>query len=71
MAQRGGRYVSPYNIALIFTGLGDNDRAFKWLDRADQARATRLGWLAALPEFDPLRADSRFSDLLRRIGLPG
>jgi len=39
------------------------------MERAYQARATRLGWLAVLPEFDPIRADSRFIDLLRRIGL--
>ncbi len=70
MAPPSGRYVSPYNIALIFTGLSDNDRAFEWLERAYQARATRLGWLAVLPEFDTLRPDSRFNDLLRRIGLP-
>jgi len=71
MAQSSGRYVSPYNIALIFAGLGDNNRAFEWLERAYQTRASRLGWLAVLPEFDPLRPDPRFNDLLRRIGLPG
>jgi serine/threonine-protein kinase len=70
MAQPGGRYVSPYTVALIFTGLSDHDRAFEWLERAYQARASRLGWLAVLPEFDSLRPDPRFSDLLRRIGLP-
>jgi TolB-like protein/TolA-binding protein len=70
MAQPGGRYVSPYNVALIFTGFSDNDRAFEWLERAYQGRASRLGWLAVLPEFDSLRPDPRFSDLLRRIGLP-
>jgi serine/threonine protein kinase/TolB-like protein len=70
MAPSDGRYVSPYNIALIFAGLGDADRAFAWLERAYQTRASRLGWLAVLPEFDSLRPDPRFKDLLRRIGLP-
>lgn len=70
MTPPGGRYVSSYNIALIFTGLDDKDRAFEWLERAYQARASRLGWLAVLPEFDALRPDPRFRDLLRRIGLP-
>jgi hypothetical protein len=65
-----GATVSPYNVALIFTGFSDNDRAFEWLERAYQGRASRLGWLAVLPEFDALRPDPRFSDLLRRIGLP-
>jgi serine/threonine-protein kinase len=70
MAQPAGRYVSPYNVALIFAGLSDNDHAYEWLERAYQVRASRLGWLAVLPEFDSLRPDPRFRDLLRRIGLP-
>ena len=70
IAQPGGRYVSPYNVALIFAGLSDADHAFEWLERAYQARASRLGFLAVLPEFDTVRPDPRFSDLLHRIGLP-
>jgi tetratricopeptide (TPR) repeat protein len=70
VAQSSGRYVSPYNVALIYAGLGEDDRALDWLERAYQTRASRLGFLAVLPEFDTLRPNPRFNDLLRRIGLP-
>jgi TolB-like protein len=65
------RYVSPYNIALIYAGLRDDDQAFGWLERAYAERSSRLTYLRVLPEFDGLRSDRRFGALLRRIGLPG
>jgi len=63
------RYVSPYFVALIYTGLGEEDQAFAWLQKAHE---DRWGWLAYLkmdPRLDSLRADPRFADLARRIGL--
>jgi len=56
------------NIALIYIGLGDNARAMIWLNKAYQARFNPS--ILLRPAFDPLRADPRFQDLLRRIGLP-
>lgn len=63
------QYSSPYEIAIIYAGLGENDHAFKWLD---QAYLECSGWLIYLqvePMLDPLRRDPRFTDLLRRVGL--
>ena len=62
--------VSPYYIALAYVGLGENDNAFKWLDKALQERAGPFNELNAEPMFDPLRVDPRFASLLRRMGLP-
>jgi hypothetical protein len=56
------------SIALIYVGLGDNDRAMIWLNKAYQARFNPS--ILMRPGFDPLRADPQFQDLLRRIGLP-
>jgi len=56
------------SIGLVYVGLGDNDRAMIWLDRAYQARFNPS--ILMRPAFDPLRPDPRFQDLLRRIGLP-
>ena len=56
------------SIALIYVGLGDNDRAMIWLNKAYQARFNPS--ILMRPVFDPLRSDSRFQDLLYRIGLP-
>ena len=56
------------NIALIHVGLGDNDQAMIWLNKAYQARFNPS--ILMRPVFDPLRPDPRFQDLLHRIGLP-
>ena len=56
------------SIALIYVGLGDNDRAMIWLNKAYQARFNPS--ILMRPGFDPLRSDPQFQDLLRRIGLP-
>ena len=63
------RYVSPYLFAVIYLGLGDKDQAFVWLDKAFQDRSSFLIWLKVEPQFDSLRDDPRFQDLLRRVGL--
>jgi len=63
-------YVSPYRIAAVYAALGDRDRAFKWLEHAYEARDGWLIWLAVDPVVDSLRSDERFTELLRRIGLP-
>jgi tetratricopeptide (TPR) repeat protein len=64
------RYVSPYSLAVVYAGLGDKDQTFAWLDKAYQDRSFFLIWLKVEPLFDSLRDDSRFQDLLRRVGLP-
>jgi hypothetical protein len=56
------------NITLVYVGLGDRDQAMMWLDKAYQARFNPS--ILLRPAFDLLRSDSRFQDLLRRIGLP-
>jgi tetratricopeptide (TPR) repeat protein len=63
------RYVSPYYIAGIHTGLGEKDLAFEWLERAYQDRSEWLVGLKVDPRFDNLRLDSRFTGLLRRVRL--
>jgi TolB-like protein/DNA-binding winged helix-turn-helix (wHTH) protein/Flp pilus assembly protein TadD len=55
------------SIALIYVGLGDNDRAIIWLNKAYQARFNPS--ILMRPVFDPLRSDPRFQDLVHRIGL--
>ena len=64
-------YVSAYDLAVIHTGLGDKDQAFKSLERAYEQRDGWMAfWLKTDPRLDPLRADQRFASLLRRVGLP-
>ena len=68
-----GRYPNnhnlSFNIAVLCTGLGDKDQAFEWLEKAYEDRYSSLAYLKVEPVFDTLRTDSRFENLLRRIGL--
>ena len=63
------KYVSPYGLALIETGMGNKDKAFTWLDRAYQERAGALPFVKVDPRLAPLRSDPRFHSLLRRLDL--
>ncbi len=63
------RYVDPSLIAVIYAGLGENDQAFHWLEKAYEDRSGFLVHAKVEPIFDDLRSDPRFTDLLRRVGL--
>jgi hypothetical protein len=63
------RYVPANDFALAYLGLGDRDHALEWFQRAYEDRSLRPDFMKD-PEFDELRSDSRFQDLLRRAGLP-
>jgi hypothetical protein len=62
-------YVSAWAIAVIYIGMGETDRAMEWLEKAYQDRNASLVWLKVNPEFDPIRSDPRFKDLLARLKL--
>jgi TolB-like protein/DNA-binding winged helix-turn-helix (wHTH) protein/Tfp pilus assembly protein PilF len=61
-------YVSAYDLAVIYAGLGHKEQAFAWLDKAVEQRSFWLCWLKLDPRLDVLRADSRLGNLLRRVG---
>jgi TolB-like protein/Flp pilus assembly protein TadD len=63
------QYVSPYLSATIYVGLGEKDKTFQFLDAAYEERSSSLIRLKVDPIFDDLRSDSRFADLVRRVGL--
>ena len=62
-------YMSPSTFALLNTQLGQKDEAFAWLEKAFDERDPVIVQLKIDPEFDSLRDDPRFQDLLRRGGL--
>ena len=63
------QYVSPMDIAMVHTALGEKDRAFEWLEKAYADQSEMLLFLPIYPPFDSLRADPRFQDLVRRVGV--
>ena len=61
-------YSNASEIAMIYTSLGDTDQAMNWLEKGYEERFNPGVLLR--PGFDPLRSDSRFQNLVHRIGLP-
>ena len=62
-------YVEPCQMAILYSGLGDNDQAFRWLGQAYKDHAGTLMFAKVDPFFNGLRADSRFTELLKKMGL--
>src|SRR5262249_26332821 len=62
------RYVSPFDIAVVHVGLDDRTSAFRCFEEAYQQRVFRIIELT-MPMYDTLRSDSRWQNLVRRIGL--
>jgi TolB-like protein len=56
-------------LAEIHGGLGDRDKFFECLNRAYDERSPLLPWLKIYPEYDAMRTDPRYDELLRRLGL--
>ncbi|MGH9369355.1 MAG: protein kinase domain-containing protein [Thermoanaerobaculia bacterium] len=68
VSEASRRYVDKTTIAAISAALGEKDDAFAWLERAQQDRSARL--FVHLPEFEPLRSDPRWAELLSRVRFP-
>ena len=68
-SQRDSENVDPYKIATLYSRLGETDQALNWLDKAFEHHSTRIEWLKETSDFDHLRSDIRFRELLRRARL--
>ena len=64
------RNIPRFSFIWAYAGLGDNEHAFAYLEKSYDERRDRMVWLNVDPLLDPLRADPRFDDLVRRVGLP-
>ena len=62
-------YVSPYDVAIVYVGLRDKDRAMEQLNKAYDDRAGFIIFLNVEPIFDPIRSDPAFEALGRRLKL--
>jgi len=64
-------YVAPFDFAVIYAGLGEQDQAIAWLNRAYAERSYYVPvYLTTDSRLDNLRSDPRFVELLQRVGLP-
>ena len=64
------KYVSPYYFAIVYLGLGDNEQAMNWLEKAFADRSNGLVFMRVEPELDHLRPNPRFLALQQRLKFP-
>jgi TolB-like protein/DNA-binding winged helix-turn-helix (wHTH) protein/Tfp pilus assembly protein PilF len=70
LADSSKHYVSPYYIAIVYTGIGETEKAMDWLERAYADRSNGLVFLKVDPQLDSLRTNPRFKALQARLKLP-
>jgi hypothetical protein len=54
-------------FALVYSGLGEQDQAFAWLEKAYEEHSGALPYLKVNPSWDPLRSDPRFGRLVTKV----
>jgi len=62
------KYAAPFNLAMVYAGLGQKNETLEWLEKAYDDHSMWLIFVNTYPIFDFLRADARFQDLVRRMG---
>jgi TolB-like protein/DNA-binding winged helix-turn-helix (wHTH) protein/Tfp pilus assembly protein PilF len=67
MEQSKKRYVSPFYVAIVYAGLGENDQALDWIEKAYQDRSNAIVFAKVDPQLDTLRSTPRFQSLLHRL----
>jgi serine/threonine protein kinase/tetratricopeptide (TPR) repeat protein len=71
VAHRDEQWVTAYELAVIYSMLGEPDQAFRWLSVADRELAVGLSFVRVDPRLNAIRKDPRFDDLLRRTEISG
>jgi tetratricopeptide (TPR) repeat protein len=69
LAESKRQYISPFYVALVYVGLGENEKAMDWLEQAYADRSNGLVFLRVDPQLDPLRSNPRFKELLAKMRL--
>jgi len=67
--RRKAGYVPAGAFVNAYLGPGDNEQAFYWLELAYREQSNILQFVKTNPQFDPICSDSRFADLVHRVGL--
>jgi len=61
--------IEPMEIASLYAQLNDKDNAMIWIEKAIEQHEGEAIWLKALPDYDNVRDDPRFAEMLRRVNL--
>lgn len=63
------RYVPATYFGMLYAGMGDQEQALAWLEKAYEERADGLTWINVDPMLDPLRQQARFQAVVKKMGL--
>jgi hypothetical protein len=61
--------VQPTTIASLYALLGEKEAALTWLEKAVEQHEGEVIWIKARPDYDALRSEARFNELLKRVNL--
>ena len=64
------QHFPPNMLAYLYGVLGDKDRAFAWMEKAYEIHEGSIAQMKACLDYEPLRSDPRFAEMLQRVGLP-
>jgi Tfp pilus assembly protein PilF len=70
VSQSQKNYVSPYYFAVVYVGLGEDEKAIDWLEKAYSDRSNGLVFLKVDPSLDHLRSNPRFQVLQQKLKFP-
>ncbi|MBK7932281.1 MAG: protein kinase [Pyrinomonadaceae bacterium] len=68
--EKGIEYVSPVELAILYIGLGEKEKALAALERGFAERDSQMQFLMIEPNFNEIRSEPRFAELVRKVGLP-
>ena len=63
-------FARPGLVAVFYVRAGEKDLALEWLEKVYETRDIEMTMLRDSPQWDPLRSDPRFQELLRRLNFP-
>jgi len=69
LALKAPNRISPYSVALIYTAMGKKSAAMDWLEKGYKEKDSWMPWIGVLVEWDSLRSEPRFVDLIHRMNL--
>ena len=64
------RYVAAYDLAIVYLGIGDQEQALYYLDKAFRERSPWIVTLPTEPRVQHLKASVFFQSLIRKLRLP-
>ena len=70
LQQSKRQYVAPFYVAIVYAGLGENERALDWLEKPYADHSNAIVFLKGDPQLDTLRSNPRFHELQRKLRLP-